>query len=75
MLKVLLIIIVIFLLLRMLGKIVVVTSFNNLSKFHEQRAKEEFERSKKEEGKITIHKNNTNSGTSQGEYIDYEEVK
>lgn len=70
MLKFLLILLIIFFLLRMMGRVVVVKTFNNM----QQRKPERQERP---EGHVIIESRKEprkNTG-SEGEYVDYEEVK
>lgn len=79
MLKFLIILVCIFFLIRMVGKLFVVSTFNNLSRRMEDEMKrrQNFNQPGNPEGQVTIEHNSTNKKNSQGggDYVDYEEVK
>jgi len=77
MLKFLIIALCIFFLLRMLGRMFVVSSFNNLNKrMHDEMNRHRGSNQQKPEGHISIDPGvNQQKRNDDGDYVDYEEVK
>jgi hypothetical protein len=78
-LKFLLYLLIIFFVLRALGRFFVVSTFSNLNKkMEEQMRKQQQAQQRMPEGHVTIDADPAKRGRSQGndgDYIDYEEVK
>ena len=69
----------VFFLIRMIGRMFVVSTFNNLNKKMEEELKrrQSYSQNSAPEGHISVKGNpsGNKSGSHSGEYIDYEEVK
>jgi hypothetical protein len=78
MLKFLLIVLSIFFLIRILGRMFVVSTFNNLNKKvqDEMQRRQNYNAPPRQEGQVTIDPQvGKRKGNDDGEYVDYEEIK
>ena len=76
MFKFILVFLLILLVLRMLGRFVIITNFStSAGKRQKENFKEVYEEHKKKEGEITIQKTGNKNQDDGGDYVDYEEVK
>lgn len=76
MLKFLIIIVSVFFLLRILGRMFVISSFTSMNKRMEEQWRRQQQPDPSPEGRVTVKSNSTSKQKPKdGEYVDYEEVK
>jgi hypothetical protein len=79
MLKFLIILVCVFFLIRLIGRMFVVSTFNNLNKKMEEELKrrQSYSQNTPPDGHVSINGNSSGnkSNNQSGEYVDYEEVK